>query len=158
VLDFACGTGRHARLAYAAGHPVLAVDRDPTASLAFHGTGIEFRQEDLEGGRWSFTAERFDAIVCTRYLFRPRLDLIAELLAPGGVWLYETFAWGQQAWGRPTNPAFLLRPGELARVAARSRLHLLAYEDGVTNGEPRSRVQRMVAVRGPHAAEALALG
>lgn len=157
VLDFACGTGRHARLAHAAGHPVLAVDRDPMAAVALHGTGIEFRQEDLEGGRWSFTAERFDAIVCTRYLFRPRLDLMAALLAPGGVWLYETFAWGQQTWGRPTNPAFLLRPGELARAASRARLHLLAYEDGVTGADPPSRVQRMVAVRAPCALAALAL-
>lgn len=157
VLDFASGHGRHARLARAAGHAVLAVDRDASVLGSMQGTGVEFRQEDLEGGRWSFAAERFDGIVCTNYLFRPRLDLMAELLAPGGVWLYETFAQGQQAWGRPTNPDFLLRPGELARLAQRARLHLLAYEDGVAGGERPARVQRMVAVRAPRAPGTLAL-
>jgi len=100
VLDFASGAGRHARMARAAGFAVLAVDRDAACLASLEGTGIETRQEDLEGGRWSFTAERFDAVVCTRYLFRPRLDLMASLLAPGGLWLYETFAVGQARRGR----------------------------------------------------------
>lgn len=157
VLDFASGAGRHARLARTAGYAVLAVDRDASALDSLQGTGIETRQEDLEGGRWSFAAERFDAIVCTNYLFRPRLDLMASLLAPGGVWLYETFAQGQQAFGRPTNPAFLLRAGELARTARRAGLHLLAFEDGVSGGERPARLQRMVAVRAPCTPEALRL-
>jgi SAM-dependent methyltransferase len=149
VLDFASGTGRHARLAREAGHEVLAVDRDTTALGSLEGTGIETRSEDLEHGRWSFAAERFDAIVVANYLFRPRLDLLATLLAPGGIWLYETFADGNARYGRPSSPAFLLRQGELARAAGRAGLHLLAFEDGFLPGPRPARVQRAVAVRGP---------
>jgi len=149
VLDFACGAGRHARLARAAGFSVLAVDRDPAGLHSLEGTGIETRHEDLEGGRWSFAAERFDCVICTNYLFRPRLDLIAALLAPGGLWLYETFAVGQARFGRPTRASFLLRPGELLRVMQRDRLHLLAYEDGCVFMPRAARLQRAVAVRPP---------
>jgi SAM-dependent methyltransferase len=149
VLDFACGGGRHARLARAAGHPVLAVDRDLQALASLQGTEVDLRSEDLEGGRWSFGAERFDAVVCTRFLHRPRLDLLAQLLAPGGVWLVETFALGQSRYGRPSNPAFLLRPGELLAAATRAGLHVLAYEDGVDPHPAPARVQRIAALRPP---------
>jgi len=157
VLDFACGTGRHARLARAAGLAVLAVDRDARALSAIDGTGIEVRQEDLEGGRWSFAAERFAAVVCTNYLFRPRLDLLTALLAPGGLWIHETFAHGNARYGRPSNPAFLLRPGELIRAAERAGLHVLAFEDGYTGSPRPARIQRIVAVRPPFDPEALPL-
>ncbi|HYF60813.1 MAG TPA: class I SAM-dependent methyltransferase [Burkholderiaceae bacterium] len=158
VLDFACGAGRHALAASAAGLRVLAVDRDRIALDAFEGTDIHRVQEDLEHGRWSFGAERFDAIVCANYLFRPRLDLLLSLLAPGGLWIHETFALGNARYGRPSNPAFLLRPGELARAADRAGLHLLAYEDGWVGSPKPARVQRAVAVRPPFDAERLPLG
>ncbi len=158
VLDFACGHGRHARRAREAGLDVLAVDRDATALGSLEGTGIATLQEDLEGGRWSFGAERFDAIVCTNYLFRPRLDLLVALLAPGGVWLHETFAVGNARYGRPSNPAFLLRAGELARAAERNRLHVLALEDGYVGRPKPARIQRIAAVRPPFDPERMPLG
>jgi len=157
VLDFACGTGRHARLAREAGFPVLAVDRDAQSLSVIDGTGIEVRQEDLEVGRWSFAAERFAAVVCTHYLFRPRLDLLTALLAPGGLWIHETFAQGNARYGRPSNPAFLLRPGELVRAAGRAGLHVLAFEDGCVGSPRPARIQRIVAVRPPFDLEALPL-
>ncbi|MEI7445374.1 MAG: class I SAM-dependent methyltransferase [Burkholderiales bacterium] len=157
VLDFASGSGRHARRAHGAGLRVLAVDRDPVALASLQGTGIETRQEDLEHGRWSFGAERFDAIVVANYLFRPRLDLLAPLLEPGGVWLYETFAVGNARYGRPSRPDFLLRPGELADAARRAGLHLLAFEDGFVASPRPARVQRAVAVRPPFDPEAFPL-
>lgn len=157
VLDFASGSGRHARMAHAAGHTVLAVDRDPLALASLERTGIEVRQEDLEHGRWSFAAERFDLLVCTNYLFRPRLDLMATLLAPGGLWVHETFAAGNARYGRPSNPDFLLRPGELAQTALRAGLHLLAFEDGYRGVPGPARVQRMAAVKPPFDPEAMPL-
>jgi SAM-dependent methyltransferase len=158
ILDFACGSGRHARYAAGAGFQVTAADRDGLALSSVKGTGIEIRQEDLEHGRWSFAAERFDAVICTNYLFRPRLDLMLALLAPGGTWIHETFAQGQARYGRPSNPAFLLAPGELARTALRNALHLLAFEDGYTT-EPRpARVQRIAAVRLPFDPQTRPLG
>ncbi len=149
ALDLACGSGRHSLLAHHMGYQVLAVDRDAQALSTIQGSGVQTLQEDLEHGRWSFCARRFDVILCTHYLFRPRLDLLASLLAPGGRLLYETFALGNERFGRPSNPAFLLRPGELLQLAYRAGLHVLAYEDGVVSQPRAARVQRLAAVRAP---------
>jgi len=149
VLDYASGSGRHARLAQEAGHAVLAVDRDPDALSSMEGTGIETWLIDLEHGRLAIGAERFDAIFCTNYLFRSRLDLMVSWLSPGGLLIYETFARGNARYGRPANPDFLLRPGELAELAIRGGLHLLAYEDGYLPSPRPARVQRMVALAPP---------
>lgn len=157
VLDFACGGGRHARVALEAGHRVVAVDRDPAALLELQGTDAVVLQEDLEGERWSFAAERFDVVICTNYLYRPRLDLLASLLRPAGLLLYETFAVGNSRFGKPSNPAYLLRPGELADYARRAGLHLLAYEDGYVERPRPARVQRACAVRPPFDPAALPL-
>jgi SAM-dependent methyltransferase len=157
ILDFACGSGRHTRLALAGGHRVLAVDRDPSVLNGLQGTQADVREEDLENERWSFAAERFDAVICTNYLHRPRLDLLAGLLRAGGLLVYETFALGNERYGRPSNPEFLLRPGELVALAARAGLHLLAYEDGLVE-RPLARVQRACAVRPPFDPASIALG
>jgi SAM-dependent methyltransferase len=149
LLDFACGSGRHARLGHALGYRVLAVDRDAQALSNLEGSGVTTLQEDVEHGRWSLRAERFDVVVCTHYLFRPRLDVLAGLLAPGGRLIYETFAVGQERFGRPTNPAFLLRPGELLGLADRAGLHVLAFEDGQTSAPRATRLQRLTALRAP---------
>lgn len=128
------------------------MDRDPRSKQALSDCrNVETRTEELESGRWSFTAERFAAVVVTHYLFRPRLDLLPPLLVPGGRLIIETFAVGQATYGKPTNPDYLLRPAELLRLADRAGLAVLAYEDGVA-GEAaanRRRLQRIVAVRPP---------
>jgi hypothetical protein len=136
-------------MAQAAGHRVLAVDRDPVALSSMEATGVETRPIDLEHGRLAVGAERFDAILCTNYLFRSRLDLMVSWLSPGGLLIYETFARGNARYGRPANPDFLLRPGELAELAIRGGLHLLAYEDGYVPTPRPARVQRMVALAPP---------
>ena len=147
VLDLACGSGRHARLFAALGHPVLAVDRDPQALALAAGPGIETLQVDLEeeGARWPFEAGRFAGIVVTNYLHRPLLADLVKSLAPNGVLLYETFALGNEAFGKPSNPAFLLRPGELLDIAAQGGLAVLAFEDGVVTQPRPARVQRLCA-------------
>ncbi|MFC5513833.1 class I SAM-dependent methyltransferase [Massilia jejuensis] len=147
VLDLACGGGRHARLFAGLGHPVLAVDRDPQALALAAGPGIATMRIDLEveGARWPFGAARFAGIVVTNYLHRPVLDDIVNSLAPDGVLIYETFALGNEAFGKPANPAFLLHPGELLELAARGGLTVLAYEDGVLALPKPARVQRICA-------------
>ena len=147
VLDLACGSGRHARLFAQLGHPVTAVDRDPQALASSAGPGITTVQHDLEeeGARWSFAAGRFAGIVVTNYLHRPLMADLVGSLAPGGVLIYETFALGNENYGKPSNPAFLLRPGELLELAQASGLVVLAYEDGVVNEPKRARVQRLCA-------------
>lgn len=157
VLDFACGSGRHSRAAHAAGHAVLAVDRDEDALAALQDTGVRTRQEDLECERWSFADERFDLVICTNYLYRPRLDLLAAVLDAGGMLLYETFAVGNARYGKPSNPDYLLRPAELVDLARRAGLHLLAFEDGVVLEPRAARVQRVCALRPPFDPQAIPL-
>lgn len=130
VLDFACGSGRHAREAARRGLRASAVDRD-TAALAAVGPGVQVRAADLEAGPWPFRGERFDAVIVTRYLFRPRFALLAALVAPSGLLIYETFAQGNERFGRPSNPAFLLAPGELYERSTRAGLTVLAFEHGI---------------------------
>jgi SAM-dependent methyltransferase len=146
VLDLACGSGRHARYFAARGHPVEAVDRDPSALARLEGVaGIVTRCADLEGGGWPCGETRFDGIVVANYLHRPLFPHLLAALAPGGAFLYETFAIGNERFGRPSNPAFLLRPGELLEVV-RGRLRVIAYEDLTVAAPKPACIQRICAV------------
>ncbi len=130
ALDLACGAGRHSRLLLGRGAVVLGVDRDlsAVADLAAQ-PNFTARQLDLESGAIPDLGRRqFDAVVVTNYLHRPLMPWIVQLVAPGGVLLYETFAVGQERFGRPSRPEFLLRPGELLE-SVRGHLRVLAYED-----------------------------
>jgi hypothetical protein len=82
-------------------------------------------------------------VVVTNYLWRPRFSELLALLADDGVLLYETFADGNAALGRPARPDFLLRRGELLALCA--GLHIVAYEDGRLE-DPARCVQRIAAL------------
>jgi len=143
VLDVACGAGRHARWLGQLGCEVLAVDRDPTL-FADPPRGIEVLGADLEAGPWPFPGRRFDAVVVTNYLHRPLLPVLVDALEPGGIFLYETFARGQERFGKPSNPDFLLAPGELLE-AVRGRLRVVAFEDLALDFPRPAVVQRLCA-------------
>lgn len=147
MLDLAAGGGRHTRLLLDMGMAVEAVDRDIEALRPFAGERCAVRQLDLEtGAEWPLRRD-YDGIVVANYLYRPLLPEIARSLAPGGIVAYETFAVGNERFGRPSNPDFLLRPGEL--LAAFAGLTVLAFEQGEV-AEPRPAViQRIAAVNGP---------
>lgn len=151
VLDLACGSGRHARLFAGRGYPVVALDRDSAALAACAGPGITTLAFDLEqeGARWPFAPGRFSAIVVTNYLHRALFPEIMASLAPHGLLIYETFALGNEAFGKPSNPAFLLRPAELLAVAAEGGLQVLAFEDGIVTQPKPARIQRLCAARSP---------
>ncbi len=148
VLDLACGSGRHARLLAGMGQRVEAVDRDADSLAALAGIdGIQTRCADLEGGPWPYYGRGFDAIVVTNYLHRPLLPNLFGCLNEGGLLIYETFMVGNERLGKPSNPAYLLRSGELLDLV-RNRLRVLAFEQGEV-AEPRPAViQRIVARRG----------
>lgn len=143
VLDVACGGGRHWRHFLERGHPVTGIDRDLTQAIP--AEGAELIAADLEDGSpWPLPGRRFAAVVVANYLWRPLFPRLLESLAEGGVLIAETFARGNEAYGRPRNPDHLLERGELLRLAA--RLTVVAYEDGVAGG--RAVVQRLCAVKG----------
>ena len=140
VLDVASGAGRHSKLFLRRTLEVIAVDRDAQAMPE----GITFVRADLEDGRpWPFAGRRFGAIVVTNYLHRPLLPILAQSLAEQGVLIYETFMLGNEKFGKPSNPNFLLRPGELLQAFA--ELAVVAFEQGKTE---KSVLQRICVIRG----------
>ena len=141
VLDVACGSGRHADFFLSKNLKVVAVDRQ--AQII---PGARFVQADLENGNpWPLPGERFEGVVVTNYLNRPLFPRLIESLAPGGVLLYETFMLGNERFGRPSNPEFLLRPGELREAFA--GLTVKGFEEGeVTQPKP-AIIQRLCAVQ-----------
>ena len=147
VLDLACGSGRHARVFADRGCRVVALDRDPRLGVDLAAwPGVDVRQADLELGPWPLGDERFDAIVVTNYLHRPLFPYILAALAPGAMLLYETFALGNGAFGKPSNPAFLLAPRELLDTFG-AELRILAFEDGYAATPRPSMVQRIAAMK-----------
>ncbi len=154
VLDLACGAGRHARLFLERGCPVVAIDRDVrwVADLADRADA-EVIEADLEGGPdpygrgGALTGRRFACVLVSNYLHRPLLPHLVEAVEPGGVFLYETFARGNEQFTRPRNPDHLLESGELLALV-RDRFQVIAYEHGIIEKYPCSGViQRLCAVR-----------
>ena len=154
VLDLAAGHGRHARALAETGLAVQAADRDAAALAALRRiAGVQVHAADLEAGPWPFAGAAFDAIVVTNYLWRPLLPDLAASLAPDGVLIYETFGVGNEKFGKPSNPAFLLRNGELLEFARNSALAVVAFESGLV-ARPGPAVIERICVRraGAHAA------
>ncbi|BAN35069.1 hypothetical protein SCD_n01240 [Sulfuricella denitrificans skB26] len=144
VLDVACGTGRHTRFLIQAGFQVEAVDRDVSTLSILSGAVI--RQADLEGEAWPYSAGEFDGIVVTNYLHRPLFCRLFEALAAGGVLIYETFSEGNEWLGRPRNPDYLLKSGELLDLI-KGQLEVNAYEELCVFENNRAVVQRVCAIK-----------
>jgi SAM-dependent methyltransferase len=143
VLDLAAGGGRHALFFAERGHKVVAVDRD-TGGLPPH-PNIEPLAADLEdGSRWPLS-RRFGAAVVTNYLHRPLMPALLDAIEPGGVLLYQTFMEGNERFGRPSRPEYLLRDGELLELV-RGKFSVTAYEARLIS-DPMAMVQRIAARR-----------
>lgn len=149
MLDVACGGGRHLRHFRDRGLLVTGVDIDLRGVADLTGQeGVTLMQADLEGpDGWPPTLSGFDGIVVTNYLHRPLLPAMVAALKPGGLLLYETFANGNQRHGRPSSPAFLLRDGELLRLAMEQGLQVIAFEQGEVSSPKAAIVQRLAARR-----------
>jgi SAM-dependent methyltransferase len=143
VLDLAAGGGRHALFFAERGHPVIAVDRD-TSSLPSHPL-LEPLAADLEDGSpWPLAGRRFGAVVVTNYLHRPLMPALLDAIEPGGVLLYQTFMIGNERFGKPSRPEFLLRDGELLDLV-RGRFSVTAYEARLVSEPAMAMVQRIAA-------------
>ena len=130
---------------------MVAIDRDTTALKILaaswgDGPDVEILTADLEDGTsWPLALRQFAGIVATNYLHRPLLPHLAGALAPGGILIYETFAQGNERFGRPSNPAFLLEPGELLVFAQRSNLIVQEYFSGLAKQPHLAMIQRLAA-------------
>jgi len=141
VLDVACGSGRHSNFFLGRNLKVVAVDREPQAI-----PGARFVQADLEDGSpWPLPGMRFEGIVVTNYLNRLLMKTLQESLTDGGVLIYETFMQGNERFGKPSNPAFLLRPGELLETF--KELSVKGFEEGEVEEPKPAMIQRLCAVR-----------
>lgn len=150
MLDLAAGSGRHTAALRAGGWRVVAADRDIAALEAEFDddAGCRIVAVDLEtGAPWALSGG-YDGIVVTHYLHRPLFPDIVAALAPGGVLVYETFMLGNERFGKPSNPDFLLRPGELIEVFG-PVLTIVAFEQGMVERPGPAVVQRLAAVKGP---------
>jgi len=143
ALDLACGGGRHLRRLAQLGWTVTGVDRDGAALQPLQALG-EVIEADIENGPWPLAGRRFDLVVVTHYLWRPLWPRIVDAVAPGGRLVYETFAAGNERFGRPSRPDFLLQPGELLQACR--DLQVLGYESGLLPSPDRV-VQRIAAQR-----------
>ena len=144
VLDLACGSGRHVRWLAQQGLKVTALDRDAAAVEPLRALA-QVVVADLEAQTWTELPGQignFDAVLVTNYLWRPLWPALRQAVKPGGLLVYETFALGHEAYGRPSRPDFLLRPGEL--LEAVRGWTVVAFEEGLLDG-PLRRVQRIVA-------------
>lgn len=149
VLDLACGKGRHTRVCLAHGFEVTAVDIDPQGLDDLIGTPkLTLLAADLEHAPWPLGETTFDAVIVTNYLWRPLFQNIRNAVAPGGLLLYETFATGNERYGKPSNPEFLLHDGELEKVFARG-FDILSYQHAVEHVPSPAVRQRLAARRKP---------
>jgi SAM-dependent methyltransferase len=149
VLDLAAGGGRHTRFLLERGFLVSAVDRDTAAVATLDEPRLTVIAIDLEDGAPWRLGGGYDGIVVTNYLHRPLFPALEKSLAEDGVLLYETFAQGNERFGHPRNPAFLLRPGEL--LGAFPTLTVIAFEQGYLAAPRPAVVQRIAAIRGAQA-------
>lgn len=156
MLDVACGRGRHLRRLASLGFSVVGVDRDGEALSALAALrGVEVRVADLEGKPWPFAPGEFDGVVVTNYLHRPLFPHLVAALRPGGILIYETFALGNERYGRPSNPDFLLEPGELLRRT--EPLAVVAFEQGFVSSPKQAVIQRICAVQASSVGGVIAL-
>lgn len=161
VLDLACGSGRHTRLLLAGGYEVWAVDREASFLTPLEQLGARCFQLDLEASvqygeegvafNWPFDASQFAGVIVTNYLYRPLFAQINACLKPQGALIYETFALGNEAYGNPRNPDYLLRPGELLQrflsdPESGRENHCIAYEHGYVDF-PRPALLQRICVR-----------
>jgi len=152
ALDLACGEGRDALYLARVGYRVAAIDASAVAlakaeRLAdHHGVRIEWRRLDLEGD-YLPPAATFDVVTCHNFLHRPLLSALPVALRPGGLLIYATFLEGQEVYGRPSDPAHLLRRGELLHACA--DLEILDQQEGLTTYVGEAAYRAAIVARRP---------
>lgn len=150
LLDVACGKGRHARFFAARNVNVTAVDRDASALQPLKTVqNVRTEQRDLENDPWPYAEHSFDVVLVCNYLWRPTARELLATVKPGGLLLYETFMTGNERYGKPSRPEFLLRPNELAQWVY-GDFRVIAFDqmpERGPDGKPTAMKQRIAAIR-----------
>ena len=160
ILDLACGTGRNGLYLVANRMSVVFADADPAALAQVRSalTDPMYQSTRELADLWRVDFElgqsrplenrRFGAIMVFRYLYRPLIEPIRQAVLPGGMVIYETFTVDQPKFGRPKNPDYLLRHGELPGYFEDwDILHRFeGVQDGREGGSPRA-TSRIVAIK-----------
>jgi SAM-dependent methyltransferase len=154
VLDIAAGGGRHSQVFLNQGHLVTAIDKNITAlSDMSHQKKIEIIEFDMETNTSMFAqgsplfSQRFGAIIVVNYLYRPLFSSLIDALVPGGLFIYDSFALGNEAYARPRNPDHLLKSGELLELVS-GQMQIVAYEHGIIrNADIPGVKQRLCAIK-----------
>ena len=151
VLDLACGSGRSGLALAQLGIPVVFADR---SASALEGVKQQLSDSSLPGRIWQvdleqeginpFANEVFSAVLCFRYLHRPLFPHLQKAVEPGGLVIYETFTTDNRCFGRPANPDFLLKAGELGSLF--QGWEIIHYYEGVQH-EPDRAIAQIVACR-----------
>jgi SAM-dependent methyltransferase len=149
VLDLACGKGRHGRYLLDLGYQVTFLDRDISGvSNLTHHTKAQIMKYDLENGNpWPFPDNQFSGIIVVNYLYRPLLPYLTNALKPNGIIVYKTFAVGNEKFGRPKNPKFLLQDNELLDMLGQD-FEVIDFRQGKEMNP--DRITQAICVRRPN--------
>jgi SAM-dependent methyltransferase len=147
VLDLACGSGRNTRFLLDQGYTVVALDKDVSQLADIVGKpNLQKYMFDLEtNAKFPFGKHEFAGIIVTNYLHRPLFGDLINSLSHKGVLIYQTFMMGNEAYGRPRNPNFLLKINELSDVFS-NKLDVVAFQQGYEESPTPSVVQKICAV------------
>jgi SAM-dependent methyltransferase len=165
VLDLACGGGRHTEFFLARGHRVIALDKDTSGlatysdnpaceAITFDLESSDLESSDLESSdlattnqskiiyseQLPFFEKNLQCIVVVNYLYRPLMSALIQALSPGGILIYQTFMAGNERYGRPKNPDFLLSPLELPNTF-NSECDQIDFFEGFVSAPKRAVIQ-----------------
>ncbi len=147
LIDVACGKGRHVKKLMRR-FKVTAVDYDVEALKEFKKLkNVEVINQDLEDeSDWVFLNRKFDIVLITNYLFRKKTKDLFKLVNDNGLIVYETFGVGNEKFGKPKNPNYLLKEKELLNFMPKS-FRVLNYFHGQVKFPKPSIIQRLAAIK-----------
>jgi len=138
ALDIAAGEGQNGIFLAGRGYAVTCVDRAPSAvpliraHAESRGVALEAVAADIRD--YPIPEQSCDAILNFYFLDRTLFPRITAGLKKDGLLFFETYTIGQQRFGGPHNPDFLLRPNEL--VEAFLDLFIIFYHERIDVSGP----------------------
>ena len=150
ILDFASGNGRHSKSLANNKRKITAVDKDDVKLSTYKNyKSIKTICFDLESEEsWPLKRKYYDIVIVTNYLYRPKIKKIVDLVKENGYLFYETFARGNEKYGKPSNPNFLLNDRELIKLFKKN-FKILYYFNGQEFSNKMKIIQRCAIKKTP---------